>query len=183
MIIGITGTIGAGKGEAAKFFEKRGFEHYSVREFLIKELENKGYKVNRDNMVKVANELRKDFGPSYIVDQLYVKARANGGNAVIESIRTEGEIESLRAKGNFYLISIDALIDIRYARFLKANSETDGISKKKFEEDEEREAKSLDPNKQNIQRCMELSDFWEINNLTVEMLHSKLERICRKIGC
>lgn len=39
LIIGITGTIGAGKGTVSDYLvNKKGFKHFSVREFLIKEI-------------------------------------------------------------------------------------------------------------------------------------------------
>ena len=34
IIIGITGTIGAGKGTIVELLIKKGFKHYSVRDFL-----------------------------------------------------------------------------------------------------------------------------------------------------
>jgi len=34
MIIGITGTLGAGKGTIVEILKKKWFGHYSVREFL-----------------------------------------------------------------------------------------------------------------------------------------------------
>ena len=39
LIIGITGTLGAGKGTVVEYLvEKKGFDHYSVRAFLLKEI-------------------------------------------------------------------------------------------------------------------------------------------------
>jgi len=60
MIIGITGTLGAGKGTIASYLVKeKGFKHFSVREFLNKELQKRKLRLNRDNLVLVGNELRK----------------------------------------------------------------------------------------------------------------------------
>ena len=43
IIIGITGTLGAGKGTIVDYLcKKRGFLHYSVREFLVEEIKNRG---------------------------------------------------------------------------------------------------------------------------------------------
>ena len=67
MIIGITGTLGAGKGTIVGFLKERGFSHYSVREFLIEEINRRGLEANRDSMILVANDLRANFGGSYIV--------------------------------------------------------------------------------------------------------------------
>ena len=81
MIIGISGTLGAGKGTIVEFLEERGFLHYSVRKFLVKEILKRGLKVDRNSMVLVANDLREKFGASYIVEKLYSRAKEKGGDA------------------------------------------------------------------------------------------------------
>lgn len=129
----------------------------------------------------VANELRKKNSPSYITDQLYQQALKEGRNAVIESIRTPGEIESLRSNGNFYLVAIDADPADLFERIRKRNSETDHVDYKTFLENEEQEMTSTDPNRQNLQRCREMADFIILNNGTVEELHNRVDKLFREI--
>ena len=51
LIIGITGTLGAGKGTVVEYLvEKQGFDHYSVRSFLLKEINRRGMPENRDSI-------------------------------------------------------------------------------------------------------------------------------------
>ena len=46
--IGITGTLGAGKGTIVDYLVKnRGFVHYSVRAFITEEIKKRGMEVNR----------------------------------------------------------------------------------------------------------------------------------------
>ncbi len=69
IIIGITGTLGAGKGTVVDYLkEKYGFVHFSVREFLRGEVLKRGMEPNRDSFTSVANDLRAHHTPSYIVD-------------------------------------------------------------------------------------------------------------------
>ncbi len=104
-IIGITGTLGSGKGTIVDFLVKeKGFTHYSVRAFLLEEIRKRNLPENRDSMVMIANELRKNNSPSYITDQLYEQALKQNDNAIIESIRTPGEAVSLSSKGEFYFL-------------------------------------------------------------------------------
>lgn len=131
-IIGITGTLGAGKGTVVDYLVVKGFAHYSARDFITREIERRELPVNRDTMTIVANDLRATHSPSYIAETLYDEAAAAGKNAVIESLRTEGEIAALRAKGNFLLIAVDADPKIRYERIIARGSETDKISLKNF---------------------------------------------------
>ncbi|MDR2410880.1 MAG: AAA family ATPase [Bacteroidales bacterium] len=183
IIIGITGTIGAGKGTLVDYLtSKKDFIHYSVRSFLIEELTNRQMLINRDTMTWLANELRKDHTPSYIIDCLFLQAQKTGKNAVIESIRTVGEIESLRQKGNFCLIAIDANPDIRYKRIVCRRSETDHVTFEEFLQSEQREMTSTDMNKQNISQCIALSDYLLCNDGTRDELYKQLENILTKIN-
>ena len=182
IIIGISGTLGAGKGTIVRYLAgEKGFVHYSVRTFLLEKIREQGLPENRDSMFRLANELRASNGPSYVTDQLYNQARVSGKNCVIESIRTRGEVESLKAKGNFYLLAVDADPDIRYQRILLRQSETDQVSRKIFLENEEREMNSTDPNKQNLKKCIEMADFILLNNGTKKDLIRQVEKVLDQV--
>ncbi len=183
LIIGITGTLGSGKGTVVDYLVKeKGFVHFSVRQFLLDEIRKRNLPENRDSMVEVANEMRKMNSPSFITDQLYEQALKKGKNAVIESIRTPGEIVSLKQKGNFYLLAIDADSKIRYDRIRKRNSETDQIDFETFIKNEEREMTSTDSNRQNLQKCREMADFVFLNNGKITELYEKIEEVFIEIG-
>ena len=181
MIIGITGTIGAGKGTIVDYLiEKFSFHHYSVRQFLIEEAERRGLPLNRDVYVAIANELREKNSPSYITDQLHELAIEKGGNAVIESIRTPGEIESLRKKGDFFLLAVDAEPHLRYERIIVRNSETDQISFETFVANEKREMTASDPNKQNLSECIKQADYVIRNDQDIPTLQAQIDQIVSK---
>lgn len=181
-IIGITGTLGAGKGTIVDYMrEHYGFRHYSVRQFLIEEANRRGMELNRDTFVVVANDLRAKHSPSYITDQLYLQAAANGENAIIESVRTPGEVESLRQHEHFLLFGVDADPEIRYERIVARASETDKVSFETFMDNEQREMSSTDPNHQNIGRCMQMADYVFQNNGNFDDLYQQLEDVLGKI--
>ena len=180
VVIGITGTLGAGKGTIVNFLKDKGFAHYSVRGFLLEKIRKKGMPENRDSMVVVANGLRAGHSPSYITDQLYLQALEKGKDAVIESIRTPGEIESLRKKGIFYLIAVDADPKKRFERISLRKSETDNIDFQTFLENEKREMTSNDPNKQNLAKCREMADFVFWNDKDIEDLYRQVEEVIKE---
>lgn len=177
-VIGITGTIGAGKGTVVGYLMKvKGFAHYSVRGYLIQEIVKRGMEVNRDSMVIVANALRKEHNPAFIIEELYREAVEAGIDCVIESLRTTGEVEALRRVDGFLLLAIDADQKLRFERISRRASETDMINFETFVENENREMNSQDPNKQNLRKCIEMADFVIHNEGTVEELYRKLEEL------
>ncbi|MFH1365566.1 MAG: deaminase [archaeon] len=181
MIIGITGTLGAGKGTVVEFLKQKGFAHYSVRDFLTKEIEKRNLPVNIDSMVLVANDLREKNSPSYIVKQLYQQASKQGGNCIIESIRSIGEVEALKSNRNFYLIAVDTPSDVRYSRIILRSSETDNLTYEEFIEKEKRQMQSLNPNEQNIKKCMEMADFIVHNDKDFQYLKRQIDLIYDRI--
>jgi len=177
-IIGITGTIGAGKGTIVDYLiNNYGFTHYSVRQYLIMEAKKSGLPLNRDTYVEIANQLRALHSPSFIIDELFYEAVRNGTNAIIESIRTLGEIDSLRAKANFTLWAVDAEPKTRYYRIIARQSETDHISYETFLANEQREMNTDDSTKQNLSECIRRADVLFTNNKTVKELYEQIEKV------
>ncbi len=182
IVIGITGTLGAGKGTIVKYLqEKEGFKHFSVRDYIAHEIQKRGLELNRDTLTATANELRANNSPSYITDQLFVEARKSGHNSIIESIRTPGEIESLREKGRFFLFAVDADEKIRFSRIKSRGTETDQIDFDTFIANEQREMSTDDPNKQNLKKCIEMADYRFCNDGSIEELEAQVSKVLAKI--
>ncbi|NOY50679.1 MAG: AAA family ATPase [Chlorobi bacterium] len=176
-IVGITGTLGAGKGTGTiveYLVKEKGFKHFSVRDYLIREINKRGMTVNRDSMTMVANDMRAKNNPAFIIEELYREAVKSGKNSIIESIRTPGEIEFLRKQGNFILLAVDAEARLRYDRISLRASETDKIDFRTFLANEKREMTSFDINKQNLSRCIDMADIVLKNNGSIEELISQI---------
>jgi dephospho-CoA kinase len=180
MIIGITGTLGAGKGTVAKYLvDQKGFKYFSARAFFIEDVERRGLPVNRDTITEVANDLRAQHGPDYFVKTALARAQAQEGNSVMESIRTVGEADLLKEQGA-KLWAVDADIKTRYERAVLRGSETDKVSFEKFTADEEREMTSTDPTKQNLAAVRAMADVIFTNNGTQEELFSHVEEALKR---
>jgi dephospho-CoA kinase len=184
IIIGITGTSGAGKGTVVKYLqEKFGLIHFSAREFIIKKVLENGLPVNRDTIRQTANGLRENHSPEYIIEQLLKAAMATQKSSIIESVRNLGEVAYLRSQDvPFYLFSVDALPEVRYERVRQRQSETDFVSLKKFLEQEKLELSSSDLNHQNLLGCMAASDYKFDNSGSIEDLQKQIDEVMEKIS-
>ena len=182
MIIGITGTIGAGKGTIVEYLiSNKRFKHYSARDFISEEVNRRGLKINRDSLTSVANDLRAKHSPQYVIEQLFYQALKEGGNAVIESVRTPGEIAFLREQPDFYLFAVDAGPELRFQRIKERASATDHINFETFLSNEKREMSTADPNKQNLGKCIEMSDFVFYNDGSMDELFTRVEEVLAEI--
>lgn len=176
-VISITGTIGAGKGEVVEYLKKKGFIHFSAREFLLEEVRRRGMPENRDSTNFVGEDLRRMHGAHYVIESLFKRAVELGKDCVIESVRTVGEINFLRKQPHFFLLAIDADPKIRYERVHNRHSSLDEVTFEKFLSDEERECISMDPARMNLRECIKLADAVVMNNGTKEELYAQVEKV------
>lgn len=176
-IIGLTGTNGAGKDTAAEYLSKKlGFQHFSVREYIVREIYRHKEKVDRDTTRKYGNKICQEHGSGFIVEQLYVQALAAKTDAVIESIRRIGEADFIIDHGAT-LIAIDAAPEIRYERIRRRNSQTDQVSYETFLEQERAEMASVNPYEQNVGAVVQMAHHRIINNGSLEELYVQLDEL------
>jgi len=181
IVLGITGTNGAGKGTIVKYLvNNKAFSYLSASGLITQEVINREMPVNRDSMIKVGNDLRSKFGAAYIIEELLRRAHGQSGNTIIESIRTLGEVEKLKEEGGV-LLAVDADQKLRYERILLRGGSKDGVSFEEFAQQEKREMESDDPSKQNLVTCKKVADYLIENNGTINKLNQKVEELLIKI--
>lgn len=180
MIVGITGSFGAGKGAVVDYLvRQKGFIHYSASGFITQEIIRRGLPIDRDAMIAVGNELRATHGPAYIIEALYEQASAAGGDAVIEALRAVAEVRKIKELGGVVL-GVDADPKVRYERAFARGSEKDNVPYDTWIEQEKRESNPDDPTKQNIFGALKESDFVIENNGSLEELHTQIEQFFKK---
>ncbi len=183
IIIGVTGSFGAGKGEVADYLvNRKGFKHYSARRFIFEEAKRRGLDISkgREVLIPVGNDLRREHGPAYIIESLYKQAVTEGVDAVIESLRVVAEVKRLQELGG-YVIGVDADPHLRFERSIKRGSETDSVSYEEWIDHERRESNSHDPAKQDIFGALKASDCVVQNNGTKEELHDQIKEALKKL--
>ncbi len=182
MIIGLTGKNAAGKGAAAAYLKKKGFEYHSLSDVLRKEATARGMGHTRDNLIKLGNELRKEYGASYLAKKINRKIQSSHvEDFVVDSIRSPFEIEELRKNSDFTLVAVDAPAETRFKRLLKRNRLGDAKTPEEFKEQEERENLKNDSNQQ-LDACMKMADKVIINDTTLEDLYKKIDMLVRELS-
>lgn len=182
MIIGITGTDGAGKGTVVEYLKKKGFTHYSSRALLIKEIEARGLEPTRNQMRLVANELRAKHGNEFVVKTALDAAQQAGTkNIVVESLRATAEAEYLKSKEGI-LLAVDADQKLRYERVQARRSETDKVSFEEFVNHEELEKSDPDPNGMQKAKVIAMADHTIMNNGTLSELHQQVDTVLAAIS-
>ncbi|MBU0750042.1 AAA family ATPase [Patescibacteria group bacterium] len=186
MILGLTGTNGAGKGSVVDYLvSKKGFAHYSVRAAIVEEVLRRGLELNRTNIGATGTDLRHTYGAAYFSTLFMSQAKEDGvDNYVIESIRAVAEAENIKKAGGF-AIAVDAPIDIRYERITGRGSDTDKVSFEEFVEQEQAEYISKDPSdpaQMNFKVVMEQADYTLINDGTLDELGVKIEEMLIKLN-
>ncbi len=169
----ITGTNGSGKGETVScLIRDHRFRHYSVRSLIEEEITRRGgLTPDRETLIRVANELRLQHGPEYLVLTLYERARAEGAErVVIESVRNPVEIRRVSELSNYFLLGVDAEIRKRFERIQARKSQTDGVTFREFLDQEARESLSISPYEQNLLACRDRAHCLIFNNDTLEDL-------------
>jgi len=174
-LIGLTGTNGAGKGEAAAYLGTKGYAYFSLSDVIRDELRSRGEPESRDNLIRAGNELRERYGP----DVLAVRTMAKVGGrerAVLDSIRNLREIACLRREKGFVLLAVDAPIEVRFARAAARGRDESARDLETFRKKEEEE-RAGGAAAQQLEACMAAADRVVVNDGTLAEFHRKLEEV------
>lgn len=177
-IIGITGTLGAGKGTVVEYLKQKGFVDFAVSDtFLAGEAARRGLTPDRPTRRMLANEYRAK-GPTKLMEAVYelaLPAIEDGERVIIEPQHTKAEVEFIQSKGGV-VFSVDADLRVRYERIKARGGAKDIVSFDEFAEAQELEMHSPDPNKNNLGAAIAAADTHFLNNGTREDLHAQIEK-------
>jgi len=180
MILGITGTFASGKDAVGEYLEKKGFEHYSTGDEVFAIAQEKGIEPTRDNLRELANKLRDKYGPEYLSRRI-MENKVKTDKVVVAGLRQPGEIKYLQKFPDFYLIAVDAPVELRFKRMRKRARPGDPKTIDAMIEKERKEMESKSKNAQKIHECMMMADYKIINDGTFEQLNKKVDAILDEI--
>ncbi len=182
MRIGLTGSLGAGKGVVSDYLKKKGFVYLSHSDELRELLKEKKIKITRKNLQDEGNRLREREGGNALTKRIINKIKNQKYNRIIvDSIRNPAEIEELRKLKNFFLIAVDAPKKIRFERIKERDRESDPKTWEKFIEVDNRDQGEENEKGQQVKKCIDMADFKLINDDSLEKVNKKIEELCRKI--
>ncbi len=167
MIIGLTGTNGAGKTVACEVLKRKGFQHYSLSDVIREELAAANRPANRENLIAEGNRLRATFGSGELAHRICRKLHPDR-HYVIDSIRNPHEVRALREWGAFHLLCVAAPRKMRYERVRARGGHRMPASLEEFAEQEDRELDSEDPSRQQLRATWAGADETIDNSGTLE---------------
>ncbi len=178
MIIGIAGTIGAGKGTVVEYLKSKGFVQYSSSQLLGELVEREGNPKTRDFLSPMATRLQQEYAGG-VVEKNYREKylQDKPENVIFESIHRQSEANFLRSVGAF-IIGVDADLEARYARtMLRKEGEKDGHSFEDFQKQSQIEDDGGGDvtRDNNIRAVLNNADVVIMNNGTQGELFSQVE--------
>lgn len=178
MVIGLTGTNGAGKTVAAEHLRRKGFVCYSLSDVIREDLAARGLAPTRENLIAGGNRLRAEFGPAVLAQRIRRKFRPDQ-HYVVDSIRSPYEVRELREGGSFYLLHLDAPQQERYERVRKRGGARLPASFAEFQEQEGRELESRDSSRQQLRATWAEADKTLINDGPLAAFEARVAEAAR----
>jgi len=179
MLIGLTGRNAAGKGEVARYLEKKSFYYYSLSDAIRDEIRSRGENPTRERLILVGNELRQRYGAAVLAERILAKIE-DDKHYIIDSIRNPAEVNAFRAAKNFKLIRVDAPPEIRFQRIVSRHRESDPRTYEEFVALENREAEG-DDTSQNLVKVELMAEYSVANDGPLEKLYKQVDELLGKL--
>ena len=180
MLIGLTGRNASGKSTIVNWFSKKGLETSSCSDSIRAWLTEQNIEPTRDALIEGGRELRRKGGAGILAEMLL--EILDGKDAVVDSIRTPGEVEALRKRDDFILIEVRANTETRWKRLQSRARTGDPLDKETFLKQERAEAEAKDDAGQALNATAELADLVILNDGTEKELLDDLEELYQKLG-
>lgn len=172
-VIGIIGTIGAGKDEAGDYIaHKLHIPSFQISSPLKQICLETGIEPTRDNLIALGTKLASEHGDGYLAEYIleYMPEKA-----VITGMRQLGQIAVLKSTSHLTLISVDAEPAVRFERVKHNGKLGEATTIEEFIAREH--AENSVPNAQRLFECMKLADYHLTNESSIEELHSQINKI------
>jgi dCMP deaminase len=179
MLIGLTGRNAAGKGEVARYLQRKSFYYYSLSDAIRDEIRSRGEQPTRERLIIIGNELRQKHGAAVLAERILSKIE-DDKHYIIDSIRNPAEVEAFREAKHFKLIRVEAPAEVRFQRIVNRQRESDPKTYEEFVALENREAEG-DDTSQNLVKVELMADYPLINDGPIEKLYVQIDELLPKL--
>lgn len=179
IIIGLVGEIASGKGTVVKYLKKK-YQVSSCRfSDSLRDVLNRLYlEINRNNLQKLSQILRQNFGENLLAKVIVEDIKNNKNKfIIIDGVRRIADIENLKQLPEFKLIYITADIKTRYNRLTKREENKDDKNKtfQQFLKDNQVEAEL------EILKVSRQAHYKIYNNGNFKELYKQIDKIIYKV--
>lgn len=176
MIIGVVGTINSGKDTVGDLLkQKTGWASFSLPDEMRLVATERGLPLDNQTLNSIAVEFKQKYGLGYWSQRGLDKFQNQ--NLIVTSIRNPGEIEPLQSTGEFFLIGVDAPIELRYKRAIaRARAGEEQSTFEQFSE-WDKFTRQGPPDAQRIDDLMAQANLVIVNDGTLEELEQKIDAI------
>lgn len=180
-VIGIIGTIASGKDTVSNYLVKcYGFKKIVMSNFLRAEARKRKIKCTRENLRKLQEKLRRDFGEDYLINKAIQEIKNKDHlvmkNIVIDGLRTTTDVQLAKKELKAKIIAIDAEPFIRYMRQKKRHRTGFAKTYEQFLHEEAIEAATFD-----FHKTFKMADFKIDNSGSIEEMIKKVDLIMKKL--
>lgn len=181
MIIGLTGSMGCGKGEIVKILEKEGFSYITLSMMVREEARKRGVEEEREKLMEVGNSMRREEGAGVLARRAVAKILSSGHDKwVIDGIRNPMEIDELRKfnvgreKADFVgVVGVNTERELLISRILSRTREGDAKTRDEIIRKIDRELGVGEPKDgQQVAKCLQKVDVMIDNNGTLAELNN-----------
>ena len=175
IIVCLTGMPGAGKSTIAEGLKEHGHDIVNMGDAIREEAKRRNIDPTRSNLAKIMLDIREKNGAGAVAELVAPKIDTSTSRVIIiDGIRSNDEIRSLKRFGTVKTLAIHASIDTRLVFLQRRGRSDDPQTKDHFEERDNRELSV------GISDAIALSDHAISNaNMTKEeLVESALAVIC-----
>ncbi len=174
--------MGSGKGELLKMLQDRGYSVLSLSDVVREEATKRGLEHSRDNLQRVGNELREQYGAGVMGKRIYEKIGVSSGqHFAVDGIRNPAEIDELNKLQEFQLLGITASDDVLLERVLVRGRAGDHnmVREEVIEKLTREKGIGENENGQQVQKCLDRVNYLIINETTLDDAMKKLDHFLR----
>lgn len=176
--VALVGRNGSGKSQVAEYLVQKGFQWVSLSTILRSYAKQEGIETNREKLIAFGSKIKDQQGPAVLAEQalLQLQQYPERTQWVFDSVRLPQELQCLKKNG-FYVLGIEAKLEIRYQRITTRGNDTDFIDFETFKAQDDKEFYGLGSG-QHIEACFRLCDMMIKNEGDLLSLQKEVDLLC-----